>query len=214
MARPRIPVEPYVGKTFDRLTFLRDYGATPKGERTAVFQCSCGKLVIKSICSVVGGHVGSCSSSCRSTVHGKSRSKEYRAWIQMKSRCENSKHPRYSDWGGRGITICRRWRSFPNFFEDMGECPPKHSLERVDNNKGYSPKNCCWSIAKRQQRNKRNSYRVTYKGKTRTLIDWADLLGFSFPCLRARLRVYGWTVEKAFTQKQRPHRTKENRCTQ
>ena len=75
-------------------------------------------------------------------THGMTKTPEYQSWIYMKKRCFNPNHKRYSDWGGRGITICDRWKnSFENFFADMGLKPtPKHSLDRIDNDGDYSPK--------------------------------------------------------------------------
>jgi hypothetical protein len=90
-------------------------------------------------------------------THGKSHTRTYGAWQSMKSRCLNPNHKRFNDWGGRGIKICKRWQdSFENFLEDMGEKPTKdHSLERINNDKGYSPDNCKWATKLEQSQNRR-----------------------------------------------------------
>lgn len=89
-------------------------------------------------------------------THRGSGSKEYTAWIHMKDRCYNITNRQYKDYGGRGITVCERWQSFSNFYEDMGKKPSKElSLERVDNNKGYNPDNCKWATASEQVINTR-----------------------------------------------------------
>jgi hypothetical protein len=77
----------------------------------------------------------------------------------MIQRCHNSKHKRYADYGGRGITVCDRWREFPAFLADMGERPPGLSLDRVDNSAGYSAENCRWATLSEQNLNRRKPAR-------------------------------------------------------
>ncbi len=119
----------------------------------------------------------------------------------MKQRCYNPKHPSYHIYGGRGIKICNRWlgnEGFDNFCEDMGKRPPKHSLDRINVNGNYTPKNCKWSTKKQQQNNRRDNRYITYQGVTKALGLWAEELGIERETLRGRLR-YGWTVEKTLT---------------
>lgn len=89
------------------------------------------------------------------TKHGKAGTRTHRIWKAMRSRCNNPNIPRYKDYGGRGITVCKRWDKFENFLADMGEAPDGHSIDRINNNKGYSPSNCKWSTPTEQNRNQR-----------------------------------------------------------
>ena len=82
--------------------------------------------------------------------------KEYIAWCNMKARCYNKNYPQYKDYGGRGILVCKEWRyNFQKFYLDMGKSKKFELLDRIDNNKGYSKKNCRWTTRKIQNNNQR-----------------------------------------------------------
>lgn len=91
------------------------------------------------------------------TSHGMTKTSEYKIWAGMRVRCEKTISRSYKNYGGRGIKICRRWSKFENFFADMGKRPPGMSLDRIDNDKGYSPSNCRWATSLEQMRNRRPS---------------------------------------------------------
>lgn len=127
---------------------------------------------------------------------GGKNSPMYALWSHMKDRCLNENNTRYKSYGGRGITVCERWMDFQNFLSDMGERPEGMTLDRIDNDKGYSPDNCRWATNKQQQRNKTNNKLITYKGETKTLADWADDLGLDY--YRVLQRMFnGWEFEDA-----------------
>lgn len=116
----------------------------------------------------------------------------------MKARCSNPRSIVWPLYGGRGITVCRRWKAFEAFFADMGPRPsPHHTIERKDNCGDYTPSNCIWATRKQQMNNQRNNHIITFLGKTQTLAQWVDEL--HMPALRVRLG-RGWSVQRAFTQ--------------
>lgn len=134
--------------------------------------------------------------------HGGHGTPEYRVYGDMLSRCHNPNHASFLQYGGRGITVCARWRSsFTNFLTDMGPRPSKtHSIERLDNNGSYTPENCVWGTPKQQSRNRRVSNLITYNGETLCLSEWAERLGICRATLNSRLFIYEWSAERAFSE--------------
>lgn len=124
-------------------------------------------------------------------------------WQGMLTRCYNPKDPGFPNYGGRGITVCARWRgrtaqSFQHFLRDMGPRPPQHSLDRINNNKGYSPSNCRWATQQQQSWNSRKVIMLTHDGKRLPISEWARRCKVSRQALWARLRA-GWTTQRALT---------------
>lgn len=108
----------------------------------------------------------------------------YRTWQHMRDRC--ARHPRYA---GRGIIVCARWRSFEAFLEDMGARPEGMSLDRYPDRDGnYEPGNCRWASPKQQGNNTGTNVRIVHDGVERTVSEWADHFGVSYPRMLARLR--------------------------
>lgn len=124
--------------------------------------------------------------------------KHYRYWACIVQRCTNPRHKYWTDYGGRGITICDRWRKFENFFSDMGSKPPGKSLDRIDNNGPYSPENCRWATQKEQLRNTRRTVYLTHNGITKSVNDWGDEVGIDPNIIKSRL-AKNWPPEKALT---------------
>jgi len=116
--------------------------------------------------------------------HGHYKDRTYQSWDHMIQRCTNPRYKQYKDYGGRGITICDRWKKFVNFLEDMGERPLKCSLDRIDNNNGYYKENCRWINTVTNNRNKRNNNLITHNGKTQCLITWANEMKMSYQIIQ------------------------------
>jgi hypothetical protein len=117
----------------------------------------------------------------------------------MVGRCTNPAYGNYKLYGGVGVTLTKEWLVFENFVMDMGERPENKTLDRIDNSKGYSKDNCCWSTKKEQQCNRKSVLLLSYKGITKTAKDWAFDLGLSKSTVWNRIKLYGWSVEKALT---------------
>lgn len=123
---------------------------------------------------------------------------EYNAWSQMLYRCMNPRSKAFHRYGGRGITICERWRqTFRAFYEDVGPRPtPDHSIDRYPNNDGnYEPGNTRWSTSAEQTRNRSGNVFLEYKGRRMVVADWAEELGVSHPAICYRIRM-GWSAER------------------
>lgn len=121
--------------------------------------------------------------------HGKRHSKVYNTWQHILNRCRNKRAKAYKNYGGRGIVVCDRWLVFVNFYADMGDPPTAtHSIERVNNDKGYSPDNCKWATRDEQANNTRRSRKVTLNGRTQTVVQWERELNIPRNRIYNRLR--------------------------
>jgi hypothetical protein len=193
------------GRKFGRLKVVEEAGRTKYGNIKWLCTCICGSKCEVSAADLKSGHTKSCGclrrDSASFATHGDSRrarrAPEYVIWCAMKSRCSNPNNPGYKNYGGRGIKVCRRWFNYENFFGDMGRRPsPRHTIERVDNEKGYNPDNCSWAPKEVQSRNRRLSRVIHYKRRAMTLSEWARHVGLKRTTLRRRLDA-GWEVERA-----------------
>lgn len=185
------------GKRVGRLVVLKL--AYIKREAHWLCQCDCGQLT-----NVAGSQLRKATTkSCgcgRKTQNGGHGTPEYTSWKDMKRRCYNPRARYYHIYGGRGITICDRWRtSFVNFLADMGPKPfPEASIDRIDNDGNYEPGNCRWATKLEQSHNSRKVRNITYNGETHCLREWARRIGITKRTLSVRLE-RGWSLEKALT---------------
>lgn len=116
----------------------------------------------------------------------------------MRSRCQTKSHQQYKYYGGRGITVCKKWQSFEGFLEDMGARPPGLSIDRINNDKGYCLKNCRWADRETQQNNTRATHKIEFNGETLSISQWSRKLKISRNRIRSRLQ-RGMTVEESLT---------------
>jgi hypothetical protein len=122
-----------------------------------------------------------------------------RIWYSMLDRCFRPANCSFKHYGGRGITVCERWRDFENFKADMGERPsPSHSLERKHNDHDYCPANCVWATRAVQQRNRRSAHLITANGETLCIAAWAERLNANRAAIKNRL-ARGWDPVRAVT---------------
>lgn len=196
--------EDVVGLRFGQITII-DVVEPEKRPLKCLCKCGCGNEFTTRYDSLQSANTKSCGClvSKGNFKHGKTNTKTHRIWKHMKNRCYNTRSPDYPEWGGRGIVICERWKnSFEEFLGDLGECPPDHSIERIDVNGNYEPSNCKWLPMRLQSYNRRVSRRFTFDGVTKTLSEWADEYQICKQVVWARIR-YGWPDEKLFTTKVR-----------
>jgi hypothetical protein len=128
------------------------------------------------------------------------KSRLYKIWEDMKSRCNNSNNKRYSHYGGRGIVICLEWNKYLNFHKWAMSSGYIDSLtiDRIDVNGNYCPENCKWATQKEQSNNRRSNVNITFNGVTKTQTEWAADLGAGKHLVKSRLK-RGWSIERALT---------------
>jgi hypothetical protein len=182
------------GKKFARMTGIRRVENAPGYKQARwLFRCDCGVEKVVFGYSVVHGTVQSCGCLRHDTKarlkHGGAGTKEFNSWASMRQRCTNPDDAAYQDYGGRGITICSQWDDFAVFLADMGPRPTGTSLDRRDNEKGYSPENCRWATKQEQVRNRRTTLFYEYDGQKLPLQTWAEHFGVSYQTVWARYKV-------------------------
>lgn len=197
------------GKRFGSLTVINE--TKERGIKFAECLCDCGTRKTVRVHHLVDGKTKSCGCLVKNrnieifTKHGEAKrgklAREYRIWRGILRRCNDKTIKAYPNYGGRGISVCHRWTKYENFVEDMGRSPsPKHSIDRIDTNGNYEPKNCRWADNYEQARNKQNTLTAFYKGECKPLKVWASELGVNYYSLRNRIKNLGWSVEKSLEE--------------
>ena len=195
------------GQRFGRLRALRFVDQDKHGN--CLWEClcdpecgGCGTIHRAATGALRAGHTTSCGcakrdtarqlGSTRSVTHGATRQgaavPEYVPWCAMKQRCADPNRSNFKFYGGRGITVCERWRSsFENFLADMGPRPsPKHSIDRIDNDGNYEPSNCRWATQREQCRNTRGAPLIEAFGERLTAAEWSDRTGIAASTIISR----------------------------
>lgn len=196
------PLKDLTGHEFGRLTVVTRYSENDRMNKPKwVCKCGCGTVVVVAGACLVSGNSKSCGCFKRDNPsrlrHGMVDTKEYDVWTKMRARCDNASDKSYKRYGGRGIKYDPRWSLFDNFIADMGMRPgPRFTLERINNDLGYSKENCRWATFQDQARNKSTNRLVTIEGVTKCLAAWADTSPVVQQVIRARLRDK-WTPKAA-----------------
>jgi hypothetical protein len=188
------------GQQFGKWTVLGRDKSRPSRRVLWICLCECGTKSSVRADQLNTGRSRSCKACGRERTHGMTNTTEYNSWDAMKKRCNNPNADNFHNYGGNGITVCDRWKSFENFYADMGPKPSdSHSIERKNVLLGYFPENCKWATPEEQARNKRTTVLLTFQGETMCMKDWATKFGVGASCLRKRL-LKGWSLERALTQ--------------
>lgn len=188
-----------VDRRFNRLRVLEFSHRNERGEKYWRCVCDCGteKLVRASVLTSGKAQSCGCLHRERVTAHGMTNTKTFKTWLSMIGRCTNPKSPDFHRYGGRGVQVCDRWtESFENFLSDMGERPEGKTLDRIDVNGNYEPKNCRWATLSEQNRNKTSTPKLTFNGKTKSLAEWSDEVGLTVKIISWRVK-NGWDAQKA-----------------
>ena len=192
------PLKDETGKRYGRLTVIEQAPAPEhyKEKRQGFWlcRCDCGNTVVASGAALRRGCTTSCGCLTREiwtqqrTKHGMHKLSEYNIWHRIKRRCYDPRDDGYYAYGARGITMCDEWReSFEAFYAHIGPRPtPAHTVDRIDNARGYEPGNVRWATRKEQGNNRRTNIRLTYQGKTQTLKEWSREIGIPYHIVRSR----------------------------
>ena len=196
------------GQRFGRLLVIGRAENEPDGQSRWICQCDCGvKKTIRGS-HLRQGLVKSCgclnkellqSRNIEKGCDGRTHTRLYRIWINIKKRCNNNHCPAYLKYGGRGIDICGEWESFQAFkaWALSSGYTDSLTIDRIDNNKGYYPGNCRWVNATVQANNRRSNRMIFYNGEVRTLAEWCKLFHLPYGTVHARLKA-GWDLSDAF----------------
>lgn len=198
------------GMRFGKLLVIRRVGSDKSKNATWLCRCDCGNKVVKVGINLRCGDTSSCGCYHKQVVkehmqtHGKSKTRLYKVWAGIKSRCYNPKVDNYKYYGGRNIGMCSEWKeSFEKFMEwsyqngyDENAKPQECTIDRIDNDKDYSPENCRWVNHYEQCHNQSKNRVYTYNGVSLTMAEWARKLNINYSTLKRRI-YSGMSFEKA-----------------
>ena len=203
-------IDNIVGKKYAFLTVIAEphfkETITPsrKGHRPYVYcKCDCGETKEVDAYHILSGKVISCGCKWGGHVtHGLTNHRLYNVWEGIKARCNNPNYNQYKDYGGRGIKICDEWANDASVFIKWGIANGWRkglTIERVDNDGNYEPSNCKWVTWIEQGKNRRNTRKLTYMGRTLRIEEWAKELGFCHGTINDRIYNRKWSVDRALS---------------
>lgn len=199
------------GRRFGRLIVLQRSENTPYGQATWLCRCDCGneKIIVGN--SLSRGITQSCGclhnerSKEIHTKHGMCGTRIHDIWVAMRQRCSNRKQSSNKHYIEGNIQVCEEWQSFEPFYEwaIANGYRDDLTIDRINNDKGYSPDNCRWATRKAQNNNRRNNHKLTHNGETLTISQWGERTGLDEALIRDRIVKLGWSAEKALTTKKK-----------
>lgn len=184
-------------RRYGRLFVVEYVGKTTKGKSLWLCICDCGEEKIirggglkngTRSCGCLQKELAAAKTIARCTTHGRKNTPEYRSWLSMMNRCADRHENKYPNYSGRGIKVCDRWKSFENFFADMGVRPKGKTLDRINNDGNYDPSNCRWATRREQNINTSRNIKITLRGETLTISEWAERLGVKYSTLHSVYR--------------------------
>ena len=196
-----------IGSSFHQWLVVRNCGENTRKQLLYYCRCVCGKTSSVRGYDLVAGKSRSCGCverrrRARSANFFHVRHKTlYQVWAGMKSRCTNNKHLAYKNYGGRGITVCLKWKdSFEDFYNDMKAGYKKGlTIDRIDNDGNYCHENCRWTTREINSHNTRNIKHITINGKTKPLYEWLSVYNRPRAVYGNRVYRYGWSPSDAIT---------------
>lgn len=192
------------GKKFNKLTALKKVNNLHSKKTRWLCKCDCGKLVEVNADNLKSGAVKSCGcliieKNKMNAIHNKSNTRLYNIWRNMKSRCKNTNNPYYENYGGRGIKVCDEWNNFKVFYEWAMQNNYNDSLtiDRIDNNADYEPKNCRWVTLQEQEYNKRGNIYFYIDGKEKCLAEICKDYNVKYTTIYRRIKINNMSIEDA-----------------
>ena len=192
------------GKRFGALTVIEKSAKRSSGSIMWVCRCDCGNITTVNGRDLRVGHTKSCGCLYRGRkpTHGMAKTRLYYIWQHMLGRCNRKTDNSYERYGGRGITVCDEWLDFQAFADwAFNNGYEEHlTIDRIDNNSGYSPENCRWATYKQQSNNRRYCTIYEKDGKKQNLTQWCEELNLNYETVRSRIKKHGWSFERAISE--------------